>query len=314
MGAVRSLMDTNEAGNGKPLRLPDFIHVGPARCGTTWLHEALNGHVRLPPEKETLFFEFFYERGMQWYGDLFKDVPPELRCGEIGPSYFANAVVRERIHRHIPNCKIICTFRDPATRLYSQYRLLRRGHTLERSITFIRYYRLLVHWGADICGYATQLRRWQETFGKQRVLVLFYDDLMSDPQAYLNKVCDFVGAPRVPLKKSPVNDVRVMSIWSRARDNSLSKFAIGSIDWLARHGGRSLIQGAKQTPLGKRMRSLLVEDYEPLSDSSADEIRRFMLPEMEELERMTGRDLSSWKPGALRNAKSVIEDTHGLAS
>ena len=56
MGTVRSLMDTNETGNGKPLRLPDFIHVGPARCGTTWLHEALNGHVRLPPREGDAIF------------------------------------------------------------------------------------------------------------------------------------------------------------------------------------------------------------------------------------------------------------------
>src|SRR5271170_7360383 len=151
---VKTLTDMSEASNRKPARFPDFIHVGPPRCGTTWLHEALSPHIRLPPQKETLFFESFYDRGIDWYSDLFKDALPNIRCGEIAPSYFANSAVRERIHSHIPNCKIICTFRDPATRLYSQYRLLRRGHTLERSITFTRYYRLLVHWGADICGYA----------------------------------------------------------------------------------------------------------------------------------------------------------------
>ena len=37
------------------------------------------------------------------------------------------------------------------------------------------------------------------------------------------------------------------------------------------------------------MRGLLVEDYESVSQSSIDEIRRMMLPETEELERMTGR-------------------------
>ena len=39
--------------------------------------------------------------------------------GEIAPTYFSNRVVRERIKKHIPDCKIICTFRDPVERLYS---------------------------------------------------------------------------------------------------------------------------------------------------------------------------------------------------
>jgi sulfotransferase family protein len=305
-------MNTNDAGTGTALRLPDFIHVGPLRCGTTWLHEALSHHVRLPAEKETLFFEYLYERGMNWYADLFSDAPPNVRCGEIGPSYFANAVVRDRIHTHLPNCKIICTFREPATRLYSQYRLLRRGGTLERSITFTRYYRLLVHWGADICGYATQLRRWQQTFGEDQVLVLFYEDLMSDPQEYLDEVCDYIGTPRFPLEKSPVADVKVMTIWSRPRDNRASKFAAGSLHRLAQLGGHSLIQRAKHTSIGQRVRTLLVEDYEPLSQTAIDEIRRIMLPEIEELERMTGRDLSTWKPGAVSNGKPAREYAQAL--
>jgi len=303
-------MDTIQTGNGKPPRLPDFIHIGPPRTGTTWIQEALYGHVCLPAEKETLFFELRYERGMQWYVDFFKDAAPELRCGEIAPSYFANAVARERIQHDIPNCKIICTLRDPATRLYSQYRFLRRGRTLKRSIDFNRYWVSLVHWGSDLCGYATQLRRWQDAFGPDHVLPLFYEDLMSDPQTYLNKICDFVGTPRVPLEKSPVSDVKVLSVWSGVRSNPVSGLAVGSIQWLAQHGGSSLVARTKESRLGQRIRLLLVEDYEPLSPSAADEIRHVMLPETEELERLTGRDLSAWKPAALRNRQPAREEPH----
>jgi hypothetical protein len=314
MGTAQPLMNTTEAGNGKALRLPDFIHIGPPRTGTTWLQEALSGHVGLPAEKETLFFELRYERGMRWYGDFFKDVAPKVRCGEIAPSYFANAVARERIQRDIPNCKIVCTLRDPATRLYSQYRFLRRGRTVPRSFDFDRYWRSLVHWGSDLCGYATQLRRWQEAFGAERLLVLFYDDLMSNPQGYLNQLSDFVGTPRVPLEKSPVSDVKVLSVWSGVRTNPVSGLAVGSIHWLAQHGGSSLVRRTKHTRIGQRLRVLLVEDYEPLTQSAADEIRHIMLPETEELERMTGRDLSKWKPGALRNGNPAREDPHARAS
>jgi Sulfotransferase domain len=303
-------MEPVEIGNGKRARLPDFIHIGPPRTGTTWLHETLVGHMALPAMKETLFFEFRYDLGLKWYTDFFKDASPDLRCGEFGPSYFANAVARERIQKQIPGCKIVCTLRDPATRLYSQYRFLRRGRTVQRSVDFTGYWRSLVHWGSDLCGYATQLRRWQDAFGRDRVRVLFYDDLMSDSQTYLNQFCDFVGAPRVPLVKSPEADAKVLSVWSGARGNSISKLGANSVHWLAQHGGASLILRSKQTQIGRRVRGLFVEDYEPLSPATADEIRHMMLPETEELERMTGRDLSNWKPGAPRE-KPVTNETEG---
>jgi len=54
------------------------------------------------------------------------------------------------------------------------------------------------------------------------------------------------------------------------------------------------------------VRGLFVEDYEPLSQASADEIRHMMLSETEELEQMTGRDLSSWKPGAKREESGPL--------
>lgn len=305
-------MEPVEIRNGSHDHLPDFIHVGPPRTGTTWLHEALAGYVALPAQKETLFFEYRYDLGLKWYTDFFKDAPPDLLRGEIAPSYFANAIARERIRRHIPNCKIICTLRDPASRLYSQYRFQRRGRRRVRhSVEFTDYWQSLVHWGSDLCGYATQLRRWQGAFGVDRVQVLFYDDLMSDPQGYLNQFSDFVGAPRVALQESPVTDVKVLSVWSGARSNSISKLGADSIHWLAQHGGVSLIERSKQTQIGRKVRKLFVEDYEPLSQASVDEIRHMMLPETEELEKMTGRDLSSWKPGAARRENRVPKETQG---
>jgi len=105
-----------------------------------------------------------------------------------------------------------------------------------------------------------------------------------------------------------------LSVWSGARGNSISKLGADSIHWLAQHGGASLIRRSKTTQLGRKMRGLFVEDYEPLSQNSADEIRHMMLPETEELERMTGRDLSNWKPRSMPEEKQVTKETPGHPS
>ena len=281
--------------NGKVLRLPSFIHAGPGRTGTTWLHEVLKGHVGLPSEKETRFFEVRYDRGLEWYCNLFGEYPADVPGGEMGPSYFSNANARERIKHHIPDCKIIVAFRDPAARMYSQYRHFRAGRRLV-SDTFDEYWRFQVDSGGDLCSYATHLKRWQATFGKSRVLALFYEDLNSDPQGYLNTVCDFIGARPIALARSRVGNSKVESAPTAARYNPIARRTVEAVYWASRHGARPLIELGQRTALWKVLRRPFMEDFPPMSAEAGDEIRAIMLEETEELERMTGRDLSRWKP------------------
>ena len=57
------------------------------------------------------------------------------------------------------------------------YRLARAGrHPAED--TFEGYWRYQIDCGGDLCSYAAQLLRWQAAFGKSRVLVRFYEDLI----------------------------------------------------------------------------------------------------------------------------------------
>lgn len=53
--------------------LPDFLGIGPGRTGTTWLHQALEGHVDLPHGiKETGFFGVRFSKGIDWYAQHFR--------------------------------------------------------------------------------------------------------------------------------------------------------------------------------------------------------------------------------------------------
>ena len=296
----------------KALRMPGFVHVGPPRTGTTWLHEVMLGHIGLPSEKETRFFDVRYDRGAKWYCDLFGDYPPDVPGGEMGPTYFSNAISRERIKHDIPDCKIVVTFREPAARLYSLYRLL-RSERRPVNDTFDGYWRFQINCGADLCSYATHLKRWQATFGKSRVLVLFYEDLSSNPQGYLDTVCDFIGARRIDLDRSKVGSAKVYSAPGAARSNPIARHTVEAVDWVSRHGARPLIQLGQRTALWKIMRRPFVEYFPPLSDESADEIRAMMLPETEELEQLTGRDLSRWKDVAHRKLDYDTADVRSAA-
>jgi len=175
-------------------RLPSFIGIGPARTGSTWLHHALGEVAGLPSEKESNFFSDRYHKGIRWYAKRFVHLDT-IPIGEICP-YFSSVDAIDRIHEYLPDCKIICTLRDPVDRAYSHYKLLRRegyaaGGFEETIATQVQ--------PSEGNRYAFYLRKWQERFGNDRVLVTIYDDLRSDPQAHLNQVCDFIGAQKIVL-------------------------------------------------------------------------------------------------------------------
>jgi hypothetical protein len=277
------------------LRLPEFIHVGPPRTGTTWLHEVLSGHAALPTPKETRFFDDHYHRGIEWYSDKFRACPSGLPAGEFYPGYFANPVALHRIRHHIPDCKIICTFRDPALRLYSLWRIMRTRRLVVEP-NFDRFWRLLVARGCDLPRYAAHLQWWQRVFGGKSVLVLFYEDLNAEPQAYLDVVCDFVGLDRVRLEDSPVGRAKVHEASRAAGPTRVSQFAGSTYAWLVEHGARRIVNVTRRKAVKRVLDALFVERFDPLDETSAEEIRLIALRDTEKLERMTGRDLSTWKP------------------
>jgi hypothetical protein len=46
-------------------------------------------------------------------------------------------------------------------------------------------------------------RAWQNIFGARKILVVLYDELRANPQAYLDAVCEFVGIARIDLSAVP---------------------------------------------------------------------------------------------------------------
>jgi hypothetical protein len=186
---------TSHHNSSQTLRLPEFLGVGPSRTGTTWLHEALIPVAGLPHLKETHFFSTRYRRGVKWYAAQFRHCSEGVPIGEICP-YFGTPGASARVQQHIPRCKIICTFRDPVERAYSYYKLARSygwtrsgfEETLEQLPNIMETNR-----------YAQYLGQWRMRFGNEGVLVMLYDDLIADRQAFVDKICDFIGAQRLSL-------------------------------------------------------------------------------------------------------------------
>ena len=278
------------AGSGA-VRLPDFIAVGPPRTGTTWLHRMLRSHVGLPAGiKETQFFRWNYALGLDWYRSFFRHCPAGLPAGEIAPTYFDCPEARERIAATIPRCRVICSLRDPVARLYSQYKAWHRVGLVDGPFDYDRHRKQL----AASRSYAFNLRAWRKAFGAENALVVLYDDLCAQPQAYLDAVCDFLGIAKIvagaSIGKGPVNS-------SERGPRSLR---------MARWAQAFRVRLIKQRKI--RLARLIEADmplwrfffasgplYAQLDPDKEAHLRQQLRPEIEELESLLDRDLSAWK-------------------
>lgn len=275
-------------------RLPSFIAVGPPRTGTTWLHGILYRCAWLPHlTKETYFFDTFYEKGLDWYRAYFEYADGTRPLGEVAPTYFPHQRVRERIARDLPGCKIICTFRDPVRRAYSWYRLMRREGRVR-----IGFEQAVLE-GDDpelreANRYAAHLAAWRRSCGEANVGVFFYDDMIVDTREFADGVLDFLGLPRLAITP----DVAQYFVRNEAnedcRNRALAYGAWRLMMWLKSHRAEATINRLRDRGFwrfcfegGPR--------FAPLPADSEARLREFFTPEIEALEKMTGRDLSAWK-------------------
>lgn len=266
-------------------RLPDFLIVGAARCGTSWLAKNIAAHpaVFVPSCKEVHFFDRHYEKGVEWYKGHFSD-RMEHRVGEATPAYLYFEHIPALIYQHIPYVKIFAILRNPVDRAYSHYwnlvaKARRRGG--DSDVSFEEKIELAPRI-IDEGLYSEKLGRYYDAFPDENVKVLFYDDLCADPTALLREVWGFLGVEQTV--ESARASMRInasgaklgqsqMGLWLQNVLGSLGLVRLGN--WLDRQNGLSL------PPVSEATRSLLLD--------------RYYAAEIEHLERMFGRDLSTWK-------------------
>jgi hypothetical protein len=273
-------------------KLPTFFVVGPPRTGTSWLHTVLSQCTWLShPTKETRFFDINFDRGLDWYASHYKRAVGGRVVGEVAPTYFASPNARERIARLIPSAKIVCIFRNPVDRVLSLYRLKRAYGWIHWTFedALIRDPELL-----ESSRYAEHLKSWLETFGSSRVLVTLHDDMEADPQGYMDRLVDFLGAQRFELGARHRHHVLASDSLTQPRNYYWTRTALWLAEWSKRRRMGGIVATAKRIG-AHRVFIGGGEAFPELPMPERNKLRELFRPEVEKLEGMLNRDLSAWK-------------------
>lgn len=184
-------------------RGPEFLIIGPRKCGTTSLFRYLEDHPRvvLPVRKEINYFSWHAHRPLAWYLAHFPRRGPGVLSGEASPTYFANDAVPARVRAVLPGVRLLVPLRNPVERAYSNYWHNRTRGSEDRPFAAVLDQELGGPNAAEGrrrqhvakgC-YAEPLARWLEVFPAEQVLVLDSGHLFREPAAAMAEAFRFVG-------------------------------------------------------------------------------------------------------------------------
>lgn len=263
--------------------MPKFICIGSQRAGTTWLHMCLDEHpeVFMPAKKELHYFDLAFNESIDSYLDNFREV---LDCkattwGEITPNYYQSEGALERIADLPITPKIIFILREPVSRAYSQYQLFKQSNYAGLSFSeALASHEVII----DLSLQGKHLQRTYDLFGKDNVLVLFYDELSSNPAALLKKVFGFIGVDDT-FEPGHLNK-RMNKVVFPKTQKLLNFLKLGK-----------LVQIVRNSKYSETIKQLSYRDTKPAQlKEQESKLKEIFASDIALIEKLTNADLSHW--------------------
>jgi len=196
----------------------NFIIAGTAKAATSSVFSYLSAHPQVcgSSVKETAFFQREYTGSSEVdriaYSRYFRHCNDSNRIFmEASPGYLVGGdEILEAIKAMLPDVKLLFIFRNPSNRLYSYYNFQVEQLRIPRNITFDRFVDMCFQY--DFSGevtdwanfekwdliqlrtgrYVEYLSRYIEMFGMERIKVMFFEHLKSDPYVFMRKLTEFL--------------------------------------------------------------------------------------------------------------------------
>ncbi len=227
------------------MTMPNFFIVGAQKAGTTSLYHYLDQHpqVFMSPRKEPHFFEGMHQEFRRpgrrnapvsdpaEYLALFEGASGERAIGEASASYLYSPRAPGLIKNSVPDARIIAVLRHPADRAYSNYlHCVQVGREPLGSFAEAlqaEHSRMRDKWGPlwyykHKGFYHAQVKRYFDTFGRERVGVWLYEDLRNHTSGTLGEVFRFLGVdenfvPDASIEHNPSGVPRAGKLYTRVR-------------------------------------------------------------------------------------------------
>lgn len=280
------------------MKVNTFI-VGTPKAGTTSLHHYLDQHadvcmssVKEPNyfssnEVSTLFYNSLCVGNSEDYQKIFSKQKSKI-TGEASVSYLFYEDVPKRIHDYNSEAKIIIMLRHPIERAFSHYlmdcRLGFCSENLEDIIAnpqkFPQYFQQYLELG----NYCPQLKRYIDTFGREQVMIIFYEDFKADAQKVMTSLFSFLRI------NQQVVDLSIQNPFLAPSNSIIS--LLYKINWV-RKGVKMILPLTLLSSI--KVRFFSKKDKPKLLNLTEQKLRDYYKEDVLQLEKLLNIDLTRWK-------------------
>jgi hypothetical protein len=292
---------------------PDFFLVGAPRSGTTALCNYLRAHPDLficSPKEPTYFGRDLTPKKfptLDSYRALFRNVGAARRAGDGSVAYLASEFAADEIHAFNPEASIVIILRDPVEMMQSlhlkHYLMgIEPCRSLEEALA-AEPGRLATGAGVPpgVCArvialrnrasYAAQVKRFLDKFGSSQVKLFRFDDFQANPTRIFRETCSFLG-----VRDDVIPVCAPHNVGREVKSAKWHEFLIRSPHW-AQAIARIVLPFPE---LRKRIQRCLMRRNQqrskpaPMTPELRARLKTEFTPEIAELSRLTGWDLSHW--------------------
>lgn len=272
--------------------LPTFILIGAMKCGTTSLHYYLGAHPQIcvSTPKEPNVFLRRNDRGLTWYKQCFQR--PAQAYGEASTNYTKYPVfqgVPERMHRGLPDLKLLYLVRDPIERAVSHYAHNRvdgrESQSVDEAFRPVEDSHYL-----QTSRYHFQLSKYLEHYPKEDVLVIESERLRTDRIQVLQEIFAFLGvAPNV---ETPAFEEEHHTTSGKLKPSVSAFLQETQFGQFLTSVGTALLP---QVLLEQGL-SVFRSDVErpTLSKPTRERVRAYLQNDVDQLRALTGKEFADW--------------------
>lgn len=291
-------------------KLPNLFLIGAPKCGTTTVHSWLDKHnnIFMASVKEPHHFDSPYGDPLseQKYYSLFDRVPDDISLiGEASVWYLYSEVAVKKILGTSPDCKFIVCLRNPVEAALSMHaQKVSTGHELITNFENawqLRHVRKAGSFEGTLgidngdaahmsylyaCSFGSQLERLFSIVPRDRIFVIFIDDLKKDQERTLISLSKFLDvAPCNTSELKPANKA------------SRRRFLFAHRVLLRLYLFKQRVFPEISTGLLRKINILnsIEEQYVYPSSRIIAEMRYEFSEEIDKMEVLTGRNLSLWR-------------------
>jgi hypothetical protein len=291
----------------------DFIGIGAAKSGTTWLADNLRNHpdVFIPEKKELVYFNktmpfdrnfnnIKNDKPVSWYHDHFLNALPGQIKGEISPQYFRSAEAVKKIYQYHPGIKLLVMLRNPVEVAFSSYLYCIQIGAI-KAVPFesaIKKHDFILNAGL----YFKCLKLYIDQFPKKNINIQLFDKIKDNPKLIYKNVLDFLD-----LDEYYPDSLYAASNKTRQNKNQLLNYFItSSRKFIHTHDLHFLVPIIRYTGIapiaefirdhwnisskGNRLQQIPKDDFTGM-------LQDYYLEDINRLEDLILMDLSHWKTG-----------------